>query len=173
MSDTAPEPIEVTAPDGSTVTILGRTADEQARLKAEQEAEWVNQRRLAGFIADFQNAIGALTVNNWDFLDAYSDRQFVGQNQTPGADWPQMPADPDPTSLAQAIVWVNRKIGVVNQRIEILRTQLSFVSFAQTREAQAFELIVSVLRKAIIRDPSLAPPSVVLPGPPVIPDLVP
>lgn len=176
----APPPRVIHAPDGSEVTILADTLEQQNELVAEHEAEWQSSRLVVQFVQDFEQSIDALSASHWDFLDSYGTRYWPGQQGTPGVDWPQFstdpippfPADADPTTLAQAIVWVNRKVDVLVQRdrllqlrtnvlddrAQILRQQVEFVTYVQTREARLFRLILAVLRRQIERDPTLVPP---------------
>jgi hypothetical protein len=153
-----PQPITVYDPEGSPVSVGGRTVDDQAARVAELAAEWANRHGLEAFVVKFRDTLDTMLTNHWAFLDAFSDRQWPGQDTPPGGGWPTIPADPDPTSLAQAIPWVNRKMAVVDQRQQILRAQLSFVTFAQTREARLLDLLLAVLGEVIERDPTLIPP---------------
>lgn len=175
-----PPHIELRDPDGKIVSVGGATVQEQRDKVAALEDQWANRRGLAQFVDNFNDTVAALLANHWDFLDAYSSRIWPGQNGLPGDQWPQMPLDPvppmpneaDPTTLAQAIGWVNRKvavlverdrllqlrINVLDDRTRILVDQSAFVTYAQTREAHLFQLMLGVLAKQIERDPTLVPP---------------
>lgn len=153
-----PQPITVYDPEGSPVSVGGRTVDDQAARVAELADEWANRHGLEAFVSKFRDTLGTMVTSHWRFLDSFSDRQWPGQDTPPGADWPTLPADPDPTSLAQAILWVNRKMAVVDQRQQILRTQLSAVTFAQTREGRLLDMFLALWGEMIERDPTLIPP---------------
>lgn len=157
LDDRPKQQMILTDPEGHQISVGGATVREQASEVARLQAEWSDRQGLGAFVANFNDLIGALLTNHWAFLDAYSDRMWPGQDTQP-ADWPAPPGDPDPTTLAQAITWVKRQMVVVNQRESILRSQLSYVTYAQTREAQLIRLILGVLAKQIERDPTLVPP---------------
>lgn len=158
LDDRPTEDVTLTDPDGKLVAVGGATIRDQQAKVAELKAQWGNRRGLAAFWADFNADVDRLDANHWDFLDAYSDRMWPGQNASPGADWPLFPPDPSPTTLAQAVTWVNRKMAVVDDRQSIIRSQLSWVTYAQTREAHLLRLLGSVLARQMERDPTLVPP---------------
>lgn len=158
MSDEPPQGSITRVVDGVRVKIGGSTVAEQQASLADVEAEQVTLRSLAQFVERFEDAIDALLSNNWDFLDAYSDRMWPGQNAVPDQ-WPQIPAQAAPTNLATAVTYFEVKIGVLVDRIELLRTQDSFSAYADTRQARAWQLVMAVLAEQIKRDPTLTPPA--------------
>jgi hypothetical protein len=151
------EPVVIVDPDGHLVSVGGATVREQTEHVTRLQSEWAQRQGLASFMDNFNGLIDTLLTNHWTFLDAYSDRKWPGQDTQP-AGWPARLKDPDPTTLVQAVAWVKRQMDVVDQREEILRTQLSFVTFAQTREVQLIRLLLKVCGEQIERDPTLVPP---------------
>lgn len=143
-----PAPIIVPTADGGTAMVQGATTTQRQQLVAERDEVGENRQGLANLLAQFEDTIASLLANHWDFLDAYTDRLWPEQNGTPGGSWPQPPVN---ATVAQSLA-------VLRDRTEVLRHQLVFVTYAQTREARLFKLIVAVLREQIIRDPTLAPP---------------
>jgi hypothetical protein len=151
------EPVVIVDPDGHLVSVGGATVREQTEHVTRLQSEWAQRQGLAAFMDNFNTLIDSLLANHWAFLDAYSDKKWPGQDTQP-VGWPAPPNDPDPTTLAQAITWVKRQMVVVNQRQELLRSQMSFVTYAQTREAQLIRLLLKVCGEQIERDPTLVPP---------------
>lgn len=157
LEDRPPDPVIVVDDDGNRVSVGGATIREQ---NAEIRRITTNQTRrqgLASFVEDFSQLINAMGDNHRAYIHSYSDRTWPDE-AAPVSEWPQMPTDPDPTSLALAVPWVKRQMAVVVQRQEILRTQLGAVTYAQLREADVFTLILQVLYNQIQRDPTLVPP---------------
>lgn len=151
-------PITLTDPDGRTVSVGGATVGEQNAEVDRLLTEWAQRQGRVGFVSNFQTLVSTMLTNHWAFLDAYSDRQWPDQDTQP-ADWPAPPGDPDPTSLAQAVTWVKRQMVVINQREQILRSQLSYVTYTQVREARLLQMMLKVVGPQIERDPTIQPPS--------------
>jgi hypothetical protein len=157
LDDRPRGPVIMTDPDGHRVSVGGASMREQAAEVTRLQDEWAQRQGLGAFLDNFNTLIDAVLTNHWAFLDAYSDRKWPGQDTLP-ADWPTPPNDPDPTTLPQAVTWVKRQMAVVNQREALLRSQLSYVTYAQTREAQLIRLLLKVCGDQIQRDPTLIPP---------------
>jgi hypothetical protein len=137
--------------DVDTVDPAEVTADPVKRvaLVADLTAAVSSRSGRQAFVDGIQQAINSLSDTNWDFLDAYTDRSFPGQNGPVGQEWPAPPANP---TTAQVL-------GVLANRIELLRTQVCFMAYAQIREAKAFGLVLEALDRLIDSNPSLIPPS--------------
>lgn len=150
--------VVLTDPDGNPVTIGGNTVREQQAGIAAAQARWATRRTRQDRLDAATQAINAITDGNWDFLDAYTNIVIPGQQGTPGSEWPQFAVEPAPTTVAEGLQQTNRRVGVLTDRVAILRTQAVRSAWNEIRVAKALSLIIAALESVIDKDDSIVPP---------------
>jgi hypothetical protein len=60
-----PQPITVYDPEGSPVSVGGRTVDDQAARVAELADEWANRHGLEAFVVKFRDTLDTMVTNHW------------------------------------------------------------------------------------------------------------
>jgi hypothetical protein len=126
---TLPTPVIV---DG--VKIQGSSVQDQANRVAAQIAKRTGRTKRQQWIAAEISDAGLAKDQNWDFLDAYTDHLFPGQ-QDGGASWPMPPVN---ATLAQSLA-------TVANRVDILRTQVSKLSYQNIRIADVLVVLITVV----------------------------
>jgi hypothetical protein len=126
-------------------------------LTAALAATLDDTNNLQAFFDQFDQAYAALLSNSWNFLDAYSDRLWPGQ-QAAGASWPQFDTTPIGTTLTSVATYLTLRTNVLAARSEILRTQESYNTYAMTKLANLLRVVKAWAGRQIANDPSVVPP---------------
>jgi hypothetical protein len=141
--------------DLDAVDIFDPTLDPVARAAIMAATSAATNRQA--FLNKLDQLIAALLANNWDFLDAYSDRIWPGQ-QDAGRSWPQFDTTPIGTTLTSVATYLTLRTNVLAARSEILRTQESYNSYALIKLANFMSILREVLANLITADPTIVPP---------------
>lgn len=133
------------------------TDDEVEAIVEDVTAVISRRQAVEEWIEDLRQEAAGGKAQHWDFIDAYSPVPIPGSQAT-GESWPQFPIDPNPTTLAQAITWVNRKVAVLDDRDQILRTHAAWSSYHTIRLIDTVLLLVDIV-DALTQVVDIEPPT--------------
>jgi hypothetical protein len=84
------------------------------------------------FVDAIQDAIGSIKASSWDFIDSYSPIPVPG-SQDPGLNWPE-----------GALT-----LGLLAQRIAILRTEATRTAIQKIKTANALDVLLTVVSRLL------------------------
>jgi hypothetical protein len=120
----------------------------RAALTAALTAATTQRQGRALFVEAMEDAIDAMRGGSWDFIDNYSPFPVPGSQGNTGDQWPV----PD-------IFGVNlNTLGVLANRIEILRTEAARTAVAKIRIANTLSVLLTVVVGLLDATPWTPPP---------------